>query len=172
MLATMAAAVTEPGATTVLEAGQVQRWLRPRPVAALHQVGPAAAAKLSTYGLHTIGDLADAPLSVLTRIFGAATGRALHAHAQDLRTVQTQPIARPVGAERSYDQDVLDPAEHRRSLLELAEELGARLRDEQQTAGNRTLSVRYADRSTSSRIRTLPELTARTRPLGTAAYEL
>lgn len=61
MLAAMAAAVTPPGATTVLEAGEVQRWLRPRPVAALHQVGPATAAKLRTYGLHTIGDLATHP---------------------------------------------------------------------------------------------------------------
>ncbi|MFF1414757.1 hypothetical protein ACFVX6_34160 [Streptomyces sp. NPDC058289] len=174
MLATMAAAVTPPGATTVLEAHAVQAWLRPRPVAALHGVGPATATKRRSYGLHTIGDLADAPLPALTRIFGAATGRSLHAHAHghDLRTVQPQPIAKSAGAERSYDQDVLDPVEHRRSLLELAEELGARLRDEHQAAGNLALSVRYADRSTSSRSRTLPEPTAHTRPLAATAYEL
>ncbi|MFG2236235.1 hypothetical protein ACGFNX_40655 [Streptomyces sp. NPDC048723] len=41
MLAAMAAAATAPGATTVLEARDVQTWLRPRLVAALHQVGPA-----------------------------------------------------------------------------------------------------------------------------------
>ncbi|MCX4775362.1 DNA polymerase Y family protein [Streptomyces sp. NBC_01264] len=174
MLATMAAAVTPPGATTVIEADEVRTWLRPRPVAALYGVGPATAAKLRTYGLHTIGDLADAPLPALTRIFGAATGRSLHAHAHghDLRTVQPQPVAKSVGAERSYDMDVLDPVEHRRSLLELAEELGARLRDEHQATGNLALSVRYADRSTSSRSRTLPEPTAHTRPLATTAYEL
>lgn len=112
----------------------------------------------------------------LTRILGAATGRSLHAHAHahahGLRTVQPQPIAKSAGAERSYDHDVLDPVEHRRSLLELAEGLGARLRDEHQTAGNLALSVRYADRSTSSRSRTLPEPTAHTRPLATTAYEL
>lgn len=34
------------------------------------------------------------------------------------------------------------------------------------------MSVRYADRSTSSRSRTLPEPTAHTRPLATLAYEL
>lgn len=174
LLAAMAAAVTAPGATTVIEAGDVQSWLRPRPVAALHQVGPATATKLRAYGLHTIGDLADAPLPALTRIFGAATGRALHAHAHghDLRTVQREPIAKSTGAERAFDHDVLDPHEHRRALLDLAEELGARLRDARQAAGSLALSVRYADRSTSSRSRTLPEPTAHTRPLATTAYEL
>ncbi|MCY0932575.1 hypothetical protein OTB20_42010 [Streptomyces sp. H27-H1] len=170
----MTAAMAPPGATTVLEAGEVQRWLRPRPVAALHQVGPATATKLRTHGLHTIGDLADAPLPALPRIFGAATGRTLHDHAlgQDLCTVQPQPIAKSVGAERSYERDVLAPVEHRRTLLELAEELGARLRDEHQTAGNLALAIRYADHSTTSRSRTLPEPTAHTRPLAATAYEL
>ncbi|MFF3214190.1 hypothetical protein ACFYYB_26385 [Streptomyces sp. NPDC002886] len=174
MLATMAAATTPPGGTTVIEAGNVQAWLRPRPVAALHGVGPATATKLRSYGLHTIGDLADAPLPALTRIFGAATGRSLHAHAHghDLRTVQPQPIAKSMSTERDFDHDVLDPVEHRRALLAVAEELGGRLRDEQQIAGQLALTIQYADRSTSSRSRTLPEPTAHTRPLAGAAYEL
>lgn len=72
MLATMAAATTPPGLTTVIEAEDIERWLRPRPVAALYGVGPATAAKLRTYGLHTIGDIADTPLPTLVRLFGAA----------------------------------------------------------------------------------------------------
>ncbi|MEU8465693.1 hypothetical protein [Streptomyces sp. NPDC029003] len=143
MLAAMAAATTPPRATTVIDAADVAGWLRPRPVAALHQVGPPTARKLRTYGLHTIGDVADAPLPTLVRIFGAAAGRALHAHAhgKDPRTVQTQPVAKSVSAERRFDHDVLDPAEHRRALLDLAEELGARLRDERQAAGNLALTL-------------------------------
>ncbi|MFF9870482.1 hypothetical protein ACF1G0_34785 [Streptomyces sp. NPDC013953] len=102
MLATMAAAVTPPGMTTVIDAKDVERWLRPRPVAALYGVGPATAGKLRTYGLHTIGDTAKTPMSTLVRLFGAA-GRTLHAHAhahgQDPRTVQTQPIAKSLAAD-------------------------------------------------------------------------
>ncbi|UUU37814.1 DNA polymerase Y family protein [Streptomyces sp. NBC_00162] len=172
----MAAAATPPGATTMLEARNVQAWLRPRPAAALHQVGPATANKLRTYGLHTIGDIADAPVPTLVCLFGASTGRSLHAHAhahgQDLRTVQTQPAPKSMSAERTFDHDVLDPAEHRRTLLDLTDELGARLRDEQQATGNLTISVRYTDRTGSTRSRTLPEPTAHTRPLTTTAYEL
>ncbi|MCX5014936.1 hypothetical protein OG765_28715 [Streptomyces sp. NBC_00555] len=173
MLAAMAAAATGPGATTVLEAREVQAWLRPRPAAALHQVGPATANKLRTYALHTIGDIADAPVPTLVRLFGAATGRSLRAHAQgqDLRTVQPQPASKSRSAERTFDHDILDPAEHRRTLLDLTEALGARLRDDQQATGNLTISVRYADRTGSTRSRTLPEPTAHTRPLTTTAYE-
>ncbi|MFE5862165.1 hypothetical protein ACFQ77_16675 [Streptomyces virginiae] len=172
MLATMAAAATPPGMTTVLDASDVEQWLRSRPVAALYGVGPATAGKLHTYGLHTIGDIAETPMPTLVRLFGAAAGRALHAHAhgQDPRTVQTQPIVKSLAADRAFEHDVLDPAEHRRTLLELAEEVAGRLRDGQQAAGGLALSVRYADRSTRSR--TLAEATAHTRPIITTAYEL
>ncbi|WP_189829060.1 DNA polymerase Y family protein [Streptomyces subrutilus] len=174
MLATMAAAATPPGTTTVIGAGDVERWLRPRPAAALYGVGPATAGKLRTYGLHTVGDVADTPVPALIRLFGAAAGRALHAHAQgqDPRTVQTQPIAKSLGAERAFEHDVLDPAEHRRAVLCLAEEVGARLRDGEQAAGGLALSVRYADRSSSTRNRTLTEPSAHTRAIATTAYEL
>ncbi|MFE9468839.1 hypothetical protein ACFYNW_35470 [Streptomyces virginiae] len=174
MLATMAAAATPPGRTTVIDAKDVERWLRPRPVAALYGVGPATAGKLHTYGLHTIGDVAETPMPTLVRLLGAAAGRALHAHAhgQDPRTVQTQPLAKSLAADRAFEHDVLDPAEHRRTLLDLAEEVAARLRDGQQAAGGLAVSVRYADRSTSTRSRTLAEATARTGPIATTAYEL
>ncbi|MEU2120109.1 hypothetical protein ABZ567_31745 [Streptomyces sp. NPDC016459] len=174
MLATMAAAVTPPGQTTVIGAEDIERWLRPRPVASLYGVGPATAGKLRTYGLHTAGDIADTPVPTLVRLFGAAAGRALHAHAhgQDPRTVQTQPIAKSLSAERTFEHDVLDPAEHRRALLSLAEDVAARLRDQRQAASGLALSVRYADRSTTTRTRTLAEATAHTGPIASSAHEL
>ncbi|MFF9870481.1 hypothetical protein ACF1G0_34780 [Streptomyces sp. NPDC013953] len=57
-------------------------------------------------------------------------------------------------------------------MLDLAEEVAARLRDGQQAAGGLALSVRYADRSVSTRSRTPIEATAHTRPIATTAYEL
>ncbi|MFJ5026091.1 DNA polymerase Y family protein [Streptomyces goshikiensis] len=174
MLATMAAAATPPGMTTVIDTADTERWLRPRPVASLYGVGPATAGKLHTYGLHTIGDVADTPVPTLVRLFGAAAGRALHAHAcgRDLRTVQTRPVAKSLGSERAFEHDVLDPAEHRRALLSLSEEIAARLRDQRQAAGGLALSVRYADRSSSTRNRALAEASAHTRAIATSAYEL
>ncbi|MFB6523076.1 hypothetical protein [Streptomyces sp. NPDC056401] len=176
MLATMTAALTPLGTTTVLTEGEVTAWLRPRPVAALYGVGPATAATLAAYGLHTIGDLADAPLPTLTRIFGSATGRALHAHAQgeDLRPVEARPVPKSLTTHHPFEADCLDTDRHRRALLDLAHRLGARLRDEEQVAAGLTLTVRYADRTTTTRTRTrtLTEPTHHTGPLAGVAYEL
>ncbi len=61
---------------------------------------------------------------------------------------------------------------HRRALLSLAEELGARLRGEGQVCRSLTLTVRYADRSTTTRTRTLAEPTAHSAALTAAAYAL
>ncbi|MEU4729677.1 hypothetical protein [Streptomyces sp. NPDC023588] len=77
-----------------------------------------------------------------------------------------------MSTKRTFDHDVLDPAEPRRTLLELAEELGARLRDEHRATGNLTLGVHYADRSGSTRSRTQPEPTAHTRLLGRVRWVL
>ncbi|MFE4258127.1 hypothetical protein [Streptomyces sp. NPDC056883] len=52
-----------------------------------------------------------------------------------------------------FDRNIPDPAEHHRALLDLAEQLGGRFRDEQQIAGQLALTIRYAGRSTSSRLR-------------------
>ncbi|MFD9301334.1 hypothetical protein ACFWCB_01330 [Streptomyces sp. NPDC060048] len=174
MLATMTAASTPLGAATVLTEAEVTAWLRPRPVAALYGVGPATAASLATYGLHTVGDLADAPLPALTRIFGSATGRALHARArgEDLRPVDAHPVPKSFSAGHPFDADCLDAAQHHRALLGLAHRIGARLREEDRAATGLTLTVRYADRTTSTRSRALAEPTHHTHPLTRAAYEL
>ncbi|MFE3560190.1 hypothetical protein ACFXKW_35835 [Streptomyces sp. NPDC059193] len=173
-LATMAAAATPLGATTILTAHDITAWLRPRPVAALYGVGPATATKLHKFGLHTIGDLADAPLPTLTRIFGSATGRALHAHAHghDLRPVEPRPTPKSTTTGHTFTTDCLDPDEHRRALLALTHDLGARLRDEHQATSTLTLTVRYADRTTTTRSRTLTEPTQHTHALTDAAYDL
>ncbi|MFK0223881.1 hypothetical protein ACIQWN_37595 [Streptomyces vinaceus] len=113
-------------------------------------------------------------MPTLVRLFGTAAGRALHTHARghDPRTVRNDPLPKSLSADRAFDEDILDPATHRRALLDLVEEIAGRLRDSRQAAGGLALSVRYADRTSSTRSRSLPEATAHTRPLTTAAYDL
>ncbi|WP_371413894.1 DinB/UmuC family translesion DNA polymerase [Streptomyces lunaelactis] len=56
-------------------------------------------------------------------------------------------------------------------MLALAEQLGARLRKERQVSGRLSMTVRYADRSTTVRTRRLPEPTSHTAALARTAYE-
>jgi nucleotidyltransferase/DNA polymerase involved in DNA repair len=172
MLARMAARDAAPGTTLV--ADDPETFLRGKPVAALDGVGPATARTLCAYGLDSVGRVAAAPLAVLQRIVGARAGRELWERAQGIDRTAVVPNAasRSVAAERAFDRDELDRHRHRRALLSLAGELGARMRSEEQVCRSLTLTVRYADRSATTRTRTLREPTAHTAALAEAAYAL
>ncbi|MFD9356478.1 hypothetical protein [Streptomyces sp. NPDC060031] len=175
-LAAMAAAVTPPGELRTIadDPAAIRSFLRPRPVGLLHGVGPATAKTLTLHGLHTIGNLADVPLLTLQRLLGISLGRALHeaAHGHDNRPVLAEPIAQSVSAEHRFTTDELDPVEHHRALLTLTGHLGAVLRADRKAAEAMALTVRYADGSTTTRSRTLPEATAHSFLLTRTAYDL
>ncbi|MFK8908079.1 hypothetical protein [Streptomyces sp. YS-3] len=174
MLARMAARGARPGATLVLPPEEVPRFLTDKPVAALDGVGPATARTLCSYGLDSIGRVAAAPLATLQRIVGARAGRELHERALGIDRTPVVPNAasRSLGAERSFPRDEVDRDRQRRALLSLAEELGVRLRGTEQVCRSLALTVRYADRSTTTRGRTLREPTAHSPALIAAAYAI
>ncbi|WP_406361179.1 DNA polymerase thumb domain-containing protein [Streptomyces sp. NBC_01579] len=164
MVAAMAGAVTPPGSTTVVGDSpyDIAAFLRPQRAAALPGVGPAAARSLSRYGIYSIGDLADTPLTTLQRLLGTAAGRQAHtrSHGQDDRSVVPQAAARSASAEHRFDVDELNPDQHHQAVLGLVDELGARMRSENSVCCAITLAVRYADRTHTTRTRTLTEPTA------------
>ncbi|MFE0651765.1 hypothetical protein ACFVZH_24565 [Streptomyces sp. NPDC059534] len=170
MLARMAARDARPGITLVVD--DPAAFLRARPVVLLDGVGRATARTLCGYGLDSVGRVADAPLAVLQRLVGAKTGRELWERARGIDRTPVVPnaAARSAAAERAFPHDETDRAEHRRALLSLATELGARLRTEGQACRSLAVTVRYADRTTTTRSRALPEPTAHSAALTTLAY--
>ncbi|MFF7983998.1 ImpB/MucB/SamB family protein [Streptomyces sp. NPDC007901] len=161
MLAAMAADASAPGDTTWVPIGQAADWLYPRPVIALPGIGRATAETLSRYGLHTIGQIADLPAGTLQRLLGAGPARLLaeRARGHDPRPVTPSEPAEHMDADLVLDRDCLDPGGHHRAVLGLADRIGQRLRGESQVAGRLALTVRYADHSSTTRTRTLPEPT-------------
>ncbi|MCG0290249.1 helix-hairpin-helix domain-containing protein [Streptomyces sp. PSAA01] len=152
----------------------VAAFLARKPPIALPGVGPATARTLSAYGLDSAARIAAAPLSTLQRILGATTARRVHAWARGIDPAPVTPNApaRAMGAEHRFRHDELDPVRRRRALLTLADGLGVRLRTSSQVAAAISVTVRYADRSTTTRSRTLTEPTAHTPALTAAAYAL
>ncbi|OPF72385.1 ImpB/MucB/SamB family protein [Streptomyces antioxidans] len=174
MLAAMAADASPPGDTTWVPAERAAEWLYPRPVAALPGIGRTTAAVLTRYGLHTIGQVADLPPATLQRLLGADRARLLaeRARGHDPRPVTPVEPAAHLTADHVLDRDCLDPAQHHRAVLGLADQIGQRLRGERQVAGRLTLTVRYADRSSTTRMRTLPEPTDHSPALAATALGL
>jgi DNA polymerase-4 len=176
LLAGLAADSCAPGRIRVLapDDPDTVRFLRSRPVAALPGVGPALGRSLTRYGVTTVGELADLPPATVQRIVGASTGRLLHdrANGRDPRTVAASGPPAGITATRRFDTDVLDPDHVRRTLLALAVDLGARLRTGHRTARAVELQITYADRSSTTRSRTLREATAHTPALADTLYAL
>ncbi|MFJ9897229.1 DNA polymerase thumb domain-containing protein [Streptomyces sp. NPDC091280] len=174
MLARMALADARPGVTGVVPRDAVAEFLAGRPVSALPGVGAATARTLGEYGLDTLGRVAAAPLSTLQRLVGARAGRELHekANGVDRGRVVPNAVSSSLATERPFGRDELDPDRHRRALLSAAGELGARLRALDKVCAGLTLTVRYADRSATTRSRTLKEPTAHSAALTRVAYDM
>ncbi|WP_189134266.1 DNA polymerase Y family protein [Wenjunlia tyrosinilytica] len=174
LLATMAAQSGPSDAVRAVDdtPEAVTAFLRPKSPGALPGVGPATVKALVRHGLHTIGDVADTPLTTLQRLFGGAGGRRLHDHARgiDPRPVTPNAPAKSMTAERDFPLDTIDGDTVRRELLAMSVELGARLRATSQVAHTVVLTVRYADRSTTTRSRTPRDPTNSTAALTTCVY--
>ncbi|MFG2007565.1 DNA polymerase IV [Micromonospora sp. NPDC048868] len=146
----------KPDGLLVVPATRVLDFLHPLPVSALWGVGERSTETLRRLGLATIGDLAEAPVGMLRKALGEASAAHLHelAWGRDPRRVTPEQAEKSIGAEVTFDVDVTDPLEIRRSLLALAEKVGIRLRRAGQVGRTVSLKVRLTDFRTVSRSRT------------------
>jgi DNA polymerase-4 len=151
----------KPDGMIVVPPGQVLDFLHPLPVDALWGVGERAAETLRRLGLSTVGDLAAAPVGMLRGALGEAAATHLHelAWGRDSRRVIAEHVEKSIGAEMTFDVDVFDPVLIRRSLLALAEKVGARLRAGGHVGRTIAIKVRLADFRTVNRSRTVPAST-------------
>ena len=160
-VAKLASARCKPDGLLVVPATDVVSFLHPLPVGALWGVGEKTQDVLHRLGLHTVGDLAHTPVSTLTRALGPASGAHLAALSwgRDERVVVPHEPDKSIGAEHTFGSDVDDPTVVARELLRLSERTAARLRASAQVGRTVSIKVRFADFTTITRARTLPEAT-------------
>jgi DNA polymerase IV len=147
----------KPDGMIVVPGGQVLDFLHPLPVDALWGVGERAAETLHRLGLMTVGDLAAAPVGMLRAALGEASAVHLHelSWGRDPRRVISENAEKSIGAEMTFDTDVVDRTVIRHSLLALAEKTGARLRAGGHVGRTIAIKVRLADFRTVNRSRTM-----------------
>jgi nucleotidyltransferase/DNA polymerase involved in DNA repair len=172
-LAKLASDLSKPNGLLVVHEADVERFLRDLPVRRLWGVGEKTTRRLESLGLRTIGQVARWPASQLTARFGSLGDHIWHlAQGIDHRPVTPQREPKSIGAETTFAEDTVDGEVLRRTLLELAEKVGQRLRAEGFMAARVTLKFRDSAFVTRTRARSLGEPTAVAIDLYQAAHEL
>jgi DNA polymerase-4 len=173
-VAKLASARCKPDGLLVVPAAETVAFLHPLPVGALWGVGERTEELLLRLGLRTVGDIANTPLATLVRALGPAAGAHLHALAwgRDERRVVPHEPDKSIGAEETFPRDVDDPEVVHRELLRLAERTAARLRASDQLGRTVSIKVRFADFTTITRARTLPDPTDVARTVYATARQL
>jgi DNA polymerase-4 len=173
-VAKLASSRAKPDGLLVIPADRVIEFLHPLPVGALWGVGDKTEETLHRLGLRTVGDLAHIPVSTLQRALGPAVGEHLAALAwgRDERRVVPHEPDKSIGAEETFDVDVDDPVVIRRELLRLSERVAARLRGAAVAGRTVSIKVRFANFTTITRARTLPQPTDVGREVHATAIDL
>ncbi len=171
-VAKIASDLRKPDGLVVVRPDEVAAFLRPLPIERMWGVGPKTAPRMRELGLETLGDLADAPDGKLERVLGSWGPHAARlARGLDERDVVPDGTARSIGAEETYEEDLLTVEAIGATLLDHSIRVARRLLRAELRARTVTVKIKYADFSVRSRSVTLPEAVQDTDAVHRAALE-
>ena len=172
-LAKLASDLRKPDALVVVPADGVAAFLHPLPVGRIWGIGAKAEKRLHALGLHTVGQLAALPEEVLAGHFGES-GRHVWrlANGLDGRLVVPDREAKSISTETTFAHDIGDADVLRVWLLDLVEQLAARLRRHGLRGRTIELKLRSSDFRTRSRSLSLADATDVTDTIWQAARAL
>jgi DNA polymerase-4 len=164
VLAKMASRAAKPDGLLVIPPAAERAFLYPLRVEQLWGIGPATAAKLHDRGIRIVGQLAELTEATLVSILGKASGRHVHALAQnrDRRPVQANLPPRSFGAQRALGRSRRPPAPEvlDATLVALVDRATRRMLTSGHAGRTVLLRLRFDDFSRATRSHTLPEATA------------
>jgi nucleotidyltransferase/DNA polymerase involved in DNA repair len=133
----------------------ILRFLEPLPASRLWGVGKVLQATLAQCGYRTIGDIQRAPLAALAERIGRHTADHLAklAFGIDPRDLVLEWEEKTISREHTFPADVRDLETLRRTLADLADDVGRRLRADGRFATVGRLKLRWADFRTITRQR-------------------
>lgn len=136
----------KPDAVTVITEESFKEQIWPLQASELLYVGRATTEKLRRYGIHTIGDLAQADRNMLVRLLGI-NGEKLWYFANGLDNSRVMPCdydppIKSIGHGITCTDDLLTKDEVRHVFMELSQEVGLKLRRNKLAATRVRISVR------------------------------
>jgi DNA polymerase-4 len=162
-VAKVASDLQKPDGLTLIRPEDYTYLFFPLPVERLWGVGPKTKEVLHTRGVRTIGDLARSAPRDLVHLFGV-TGKHLSVLARGQDSSSVIPYydgvqEKSMGHEYTFPVDVSDYLLIERTLLQLCDQVGRRLRRGTCLASRVTVKVRYSDFKTVTRVKSLSYFT-------------
>ena len=155
-VAKIASDVAKPNGQHEVPEGTSRAFLAPLPISRLWGVGPKTEEVLKRFGLHTIGDVAAKDLEWLGAKLGTSAQHFWElSHGIDSRPVVSDREAKSVGAQDTFDEDLLGEEALKPHLHSQALRVGRRLRKSGVKARCVQLTVKYADFTKITRRQTL-----------------
>ena len=154
LLAKMASDFEKPDKVHTLWENEVQEKMWPLGVRDLLWVGKKTEERLTAYGIHTIGQLAQIGMGSLTRLVGKKFAQQLHenANGRDDSPVETEMAeAKSYSAERTFSKDLTDPKDIDRALFNVACIVAHRIRRDNFRASTVSMFIKYKDFSVAQK---------------------
>jgi len=154
LLAKMASDFKKPDLVHTLWREEIPQKMWPLPVGDLLFVGRSSVERLKTLGIRTIGELANAPASMLRAHVGDKACEYMHRAANgidDSPVSDIQAAAKGYGHSTTLSEDVLTSEDAYPVLLSLTEKVCRRLRQDDMKAGLVTVTYRSNDFVNKSR---------------------
>lgn len=157
-LAKIASDVNKPDGVFIIEAHEVAGFLKTLPIGDIPGVGKRGKDALAKLGVTTAGDVARYSEEFWLNRFGK-WGGVLYDRARGLdpRGVTTHRAPKSEGAETTFAKDIWDKGELKRILWGLCENVGRRLRRDNNLGRTVTLKLKDVDFRNITRSRTLDE---------------
>ena len=173
-LAKVASAVAKPDGLLVVPPDGELEFLHPLPVERVWGVGRVTAEKLRRRGITTVGQIAALAEDSLASMLGKASGRHLHALAnnRDPRAVEPRRRRRSIGSQRALRRGPHSRDEVATALIAIVDRVARRLRAARRVCRTVVLRLRFADYTRVTRSYTMAEATAHTRAILCTAMEL
>lgn len=154
LLAKMASDFEKPDKVHTLWSYEVPSKMWPLPVGELLWIGRKTKARLTAYGIYTIGDLAHTSKGKLIRLVGSSFAEQIYenANGRDPSPVETEAQeAKSISAERTFEKDISSPKQLDRALFNVACIVAHRLRRNGFRSSCVSVFIKYPDFSISQK---------------------
>ncbi|WP_302479969.1 DNA polymerase IV [Sphingomonas bacterium] len=172
-IAKLASDQNKPDGMCVIPPDRGAAFVASLPVKRFHGVGPVTAAKMASLGIETGADLRDRSLPWLETHFGSYAGYLFRAaRGVDDRPVRSNRVAKSVGAERTFETNLVAPEDLHAGLDRVIEAAWERIARAGVMGRTITLKLRHADFRTITRARSLAVPTGERAVFGDAGHVL